>query len=510
MNITGNLLSFLEIEPHAFLVLFDKDGYPLKFAVGERAAEIFFQEVGVKDVDSTLARIFSPLRYEYHRRRITRAARMQRDMNFDTWVKVPAGERRLNVQLVPVSLFPEHSAIWAVYRDITEEVTQRRKERLNACNQALVGRLEIARTIVRFLTHDLNNKMASLFGYTKLLQEEKGLSDEVRTLLNEIDETNEDILALVERLSFFCRGSHASRDVVCIDGLFEDAAGFLRKQGYHVDVVGDTFDARAFVAGELLHSLWLSFLRFLDSAPFMRSACRVRLFYYPVHVSERASSSTGNVAPGKYALLGFHIHTKTLLDDMDDSCLTPYAWGRNGGVQEVLAPAALYGLARQYGGRLTLQRVSSRSVMFQLFLPLDRETDAMREIKYLPVGGGNLLLLDAEGDPSRVADFLRTLRYVVAVRRRLPSAFRALALAPEPYQAIVVAGGFSRNFETLLEGLSLARYPAPIVVFAEDATLLAQVRAVMNGEMTHYLAGSLEELAESLPNILQRNTALNV
>jgi len=109
-----------------------------------------------------------------------------------------------------------------------------------------------------------------------------------------------------------------------------------------------------------------------------------------------------------------------------------------------------------------------------------------------------------------VADFLRTLRYVVAVRRRLPSAFRALALAPEPYQAIVVAGGFSSNSETFLQGLSLARYPAPIVVFAEDATLLAQVRAVMNGEMTHYLAGSLEELAESLPNILQRDTALNV
>jgi len=276
-----------------------------------------------------------------------------------------------------------------VFRDISkrrrleEQVTQAQK-------MDAVGRLAGG------IAGDFNNVLTVITGYAELLRSEIPSTHPTRRFVDEIIYAGERAAALTRHLLAFSKGPAVQPRVLDLNSVIATMEPMLRRLlGPNIELILLPGSSLGRVKADPAQIEQVIVNLATNSRDAMSAAGKLVLETANVELEQAGSKSLG-VAPGSYVMLAVSDTGAGMPPETRSRLFEPFFTTKDPGKGSGLGLATVYGIVKHCEGQITVYSQPGCGTIFEIYLPVVRESVPQPERKLSPKGSETILLVDDE------------------------------------------------------------------------------------------------------------------
>jgi CheY-like chemotaxis protein len=254
------------------------------------------------------------------------------------------------------------------------------------------------------IAHDFNNLLTVINGYTDLLLTTKRFDEPTREMLADIRNAGERAASLTRQLLTFSRHQVVVPDIIDLNATVNDTRRMLERLiGEHIELRTDLPPGPFWVradAGQIGQVVVNLAVNARDAMP---GGGTLTVSTSLHDLDDAASRDLGpDARPGRYAVLAVRDTGTGIPEELHGVLFEPFFTTKNPGQGTGLGLATVHGIAKQYGGFITVASAPGAGSLFKLYLPVSEAPDDRRThtggTGYPPAGVRTVLL--AEDDDA--------------------------------------------------------------------------------------------------------------
>ncbi len=406
------------------------------------------------------------------------------------------------------------TGMWAIVRDISErKKAEMERERL----QSLLSqsqKMESIGTLAGGIAHDFNNILSPIIMHAEMAIDDLKSNPSLQLSMKEIYAAALRARDLVKQILIFARKGSESRIVLKTSPVIKEAIKFLRSTiptsidiQYHNSADQDTILADPTQLNQIVMNLCT------NAAHAMRE--KGGLLEVTLH-NEDISIEKENVLPGlksgRYLKLSVKDNGTGISPEIIDRVFEPYYTSKKVGEGTGLGLATVHGIAKNYGGDVTVESRVGQGTVFHVYIPVtDVELNNTYEDKAdIPKGNERILLVDDEkGVVGVTKKMLEKIGYKVTARTGSIEALELFRNSPEMFDLVITDMTMPDMTGERLAGEIMAiKSRIPVILCTGFSDKIDRRKAIEIGISAFVLKPIVvREMADAIRKVLDENTA---
>ena len=305
----------------------------------------------------------------------------------------------VEMSAVPVNFRGERGALVFV-RDITD-----RKKMEHQLQQA--QKMEAVGTLAGGVSHDFNNLLQAINGFTQLLLLDKHENNPDYTRLKSIESAGKRAAELVRQLLYFSRKAETERKNLDLNEEVKQAHGILER------TIPKMIDIELHLGGRLwtiradpiqIEQVLLNLGT--NAADAMPGGGKLVFETENVVIDKESSPAHSGAEPGRYALLSVSDTGQGIDQETIEHIFEPFFTTKGIGKGTGLGLASVFGIIKSHGGHISCSSEIGRGTRFRIYLPASHQLfvgDSDISADNRPRGGTETVLL--VDDDEAISDF---------------------------------------------------------------------------------------------------------
>jgi len=325
--------------------------------------------------------------------------------------------------------------IRGVLMDITEE------KRL-AAQLRQSQKMEAVGTLAGGITHDFNNILASIFGYTELALLDTPDDTKAKQNLKEVLKAATRAKELVKQILSFSRQREGERKPVRVDPIVKETLKLLKAS------LPATIDIYPKIEGNVgpvqgdpsqLHQLLMNLCTNAAQAMWQEGGT-MEVSLSRVDIGNREPIPDPNLEPGP--------HLKLIVSDtgcgidpkLHERIFEPYFTTKEKDVGTGLGLSTVHGIVQGHGGAIRVESEPGKGSRFEVYLPMIEQENVTDTVSatHVPTGNERILLVDDEKGLAELGrQTLEYLGYKVVPKTSSTDALELFRSGPERFDLVV-------------------------------------------------------------------------
>ena len=351
------------------------------------------------------------------------------------------GGRLLHTKKIPV--YDQDGSpryILGVSRDITEQRKLEQKQRKLEERIRHSQKMESIGTLAGGISHDFNNILTSIIGYTELSMMDVSMGRDPSSRLDEIYTAGKRARDLVRQILDFARQSEEKIVPVQIDAVVKEVLNLIRPSIPATIEIRHTIESGLTIMGSAtqIHQVFMNLCT--NAAQAMEEKGGVlEILASKTNRMEKPGFSVHNGLPDLIRITisdtGYGISP-----EIRENIFEPYFTTKAPSEGMGMGLATVYGIVKSFGGSISVESEPGRGSVFTLILPsCDEIADVQSEyVEKLPGGHERILVVDDEKAIAKmVGDTLDYLGYNVRVQTSSLEALELFKTAPDQFDLVI-------------------------------------------------------------------------
>jgi len=330
-----------------------------------------------------------------------------------------------------------------VFTDITEQ-KRAEADRIKLENQLRQAqKMEAVGTLAAGISHDFNNILAAILGYTELAMSDLANDDPARTSLGQVIKAGRKARGLIEQIMSFSRPEGRKFKPILLGPLVDEALDLIRTtvpEGVAIKSRIDPESEPIMADPDQIHQLLINLAT--NAVHAMRVEGGVlSVILEPVSLGPEETANLPGLEPGAYEKLTVSDTGPGIAQEHLERIFEPFFTTKGSGQGTGLGLAVVHGIVNSHGGAVKVSNRSGRGTVFEVFLPsaVDAaEEEVELEGAPLPKGSGRVLFID--DDPSLVDSCLQTLTklgYTTTARTSSQEGLEVFRKKPQGFDLVI-------------------------------------------------------------------------
>ncbi len=376
------------------VIVVDHEGHVTAYNI---AAEKIFQRPLLEVLNYPLENLFSAPEMAAYEQCLSRQARQRHLVVIETEITRPDGTHLpIDMAANEVPLDSTRLRI-IVIRDISE-----RKRMENQFRQS--QKMEAVGRLAGGISHDFNNIMQAIVGYTHLLQSSMESTHPDFDLVRQIEKAAERATALTSQLLAFSRKQMMELRLISVNNVVLDMDRLLRR------LIGDNIQLELHLAEDLgvvradpvqIGQVVLNLA--LNARDAMPNGGTLTVETNAVDLTEPLLGFDTEFRPGRFITLSVIDTGIGISQDVQSHLFEPFFTTKEFGKGTGLGLSIVFGIVKQSGGEITVTSTTQRGTTFRIYLPYfeGKEEPLPVMVSKPAVGGNETILLVEDGDAVR-------------------------------------------------------------------------------------------------------------
>jgi PAS domain S-box-containing protein len=369
-----------------------------------------------------------------------------------------------------------------VAKDITTvKESQTEKARLETqLRQA--QKLEAIGTLAGGISHDFNNILAAMMGYTELVLLNQPEGSRVHHYLDEILKAGERAKNLVSQILAFSRQGESERKPIQLRPIVKESLKLLRASlPATIEIRQDIATDEAIVLADpaQIHQIIMNLCT--NAAHAMRENGGIlEVGLHQVQADKDLCAAHPDLRPGPCVAISVGDTGCGMTAEVLDRIFEPYFTTKEKGEGTGLGLAVLHGIVTGYGGVVSVKSEPARGSVFKIYLPaVETATPQPRSDEKLESGRERILFVDDE--PSLVEigrEMLQHLGYEVVTFSSSLDALSAFRVRPDLFDLVITDMTMPQmTGERLAQALIEIRPDLPVILCTGYSERITEERA---------------------------------
>lgn len=305
-------------------------------------------------------------------------------------------------------------------------------------------KMEAVGTLAGGISHDFNNLLQAINGYTQILLLDKNPDSPEYASLEAIQTAGERAADLVQQLLLFSRKAEAERKPSDLNHVVEQSGRLLERIipkmidiEFRLDSHLEPISADPVQMEQIILNLGQ------NATDAMPEGGRLCIETENIVLDEDFTQIIIGIEPGHYILLSVSDTGHGMTSDTVEHIFEPFFTTKEIGKGTGLGLASVYGIVKSHGGHITCYSEIGQGTVFRIYLPaIDRveETPALKtEEESIPGGTERILLVD---DEESIRDFASRVflkyGYAVSTASSGEEALEIYAVAPNGIDLVIL------------------------------------------------------------------------
>jgi PAS domain S-box-containing protein len=329
----------------------------------------------------------------------------------------------------------------SVAKDITAvKGSQEEKARLEArLRQA--QKMEAIGTLAGGISHDFNNILAAMMGYTELVLLNHPEGTRVHHYLDEILNAGDRAKNLVSQILAFSRQSESERKPIQLRPIVKESLKLLRASlPATIEIRQDIGTDEAIVLADptQIHQIIMNLCT--NAAQAMRENGGIlEVGLHQVQADQDLCAAHPDLRPGPCVALTVGDTGCGMTQDVLDRIFEPYFTTKEKGEGTGLGLAVVHGIVTGYGGVISVKTEPARGSVFKIYLPaLETAAPQTHRDEKLQSGSERILFVDDEPPLVEIGrDMLQHLGYEVVTFSSSLEALNAFRTRPDRFDLVI-------------------------------------------------------------------------
>lgn len=374
-------------------------------------------------------------------------------------------------------------------RDLSEHKHAEQEKKIYEDRLARVQKLEAIGTLVGGITHDFNNMLAAIIGYTELAIDDVPPGNPAIRSLQEVLKAGDRAKDLVSQILTFSRQTRTGKKVVRVQLIAKEALKLLRSSIPSTIAITQDIDPHSpevFADPTQIHQVVMNLCTNAYQA-MMGQGGTLAVGLAPVELDTTLAQGTPWLEPGSYLHLWVSDTGCGMDQDILDRIFEPFFTTKEKGTGTGMGLATVHGIVSDLSGAVTVFSAIGGGSTFHVYLPSckgeDRGNRAGRE-DTLPRGKGERILL--VDDESAILAFAQSMieqmGYSVRTHSSSIQALEAFSQAPHAFDLVI-----TDQTMPLLTGVDLAakmlaiRSDIPVILITGFSEIVSAEQAREQG-----------------------------
>lgn len=331
--------------------------------------------------------------------------------------------------------------VW-FFRDITERILARQKEKRLEARLRQSQKLEAIGTLAGGIAHDFNNMLAAIIGYAELAMENEPPEQRMNSHPARIMHAANRAKNLVRQILTFSRQTEIESRPVRMDTVISEAVNFLRsslpatirietKISSHPVVMADPTQ----IYQVLMNLCTNAGHAMQENGGILEIGCR------KVDMTEMNEKALSGLIPGQYVEISVKDTGHGIPEEIMDRIYEPFFTTKDKNRGTGMGLSVVHGIVKKHKGAMEVESEVGRGTTFVVYLPsaVFHETKVKRKEKAnIPKGSERLLFVDDEPHLAELGKrLLEKIGYRVVAKTNSPDALEAFSQHPEDFDLVV-------------------------------------------------------------------------
>lgn len=300
-------------------------------------------------------------------------------------------------------------------------------------------KLEAIGTLAAGISHDFNNMLQAIIGYTEVARHAIGPEARARRALDRVLASAHRATALVRQILTFSRQTEQARRRLLLGPIVKEAAKLLRASA------PSTIDFQQYIAADCPEVMADQSQMYQVVVNLFANACQAMEKHGGTLqvVLESVQIGPGDpppLAPGRYVRFRVCDNGPGMLPAVRERIFEPYFTTRAAGKGAGLGMAMVHGIVTDHGGAIGVESEPDAGTAVTVWLPsCDAEESSLKGFDHAPPSGTErILFVDDEAPLAELAvDGLEMLGYQVSAYTESTRAIAELEANPDRYDLVV-------------------------------------------------------------------------
>ncbi len=303
-------------------------------------------------------------------------------------------------------------------------------------------KMEAVGTLAGGIAHDFNNILGAILGYTEMAKDDSQPGSTITRDLEKVLIAGERAKGLVQQILAFSRQSDAECIAFQPASVVKEAIKMLRPTlpttieiNQDIDPATGLIFADPTQINQILMNLCTNAFHAME-----KTGGKLDITLKETHLSSEDLVDEPNVEAGTFIQISICDSGPGIAPDIKDKIFDPYFTTKETGKGTGLGLSIVHGIAKSYGGFISLYSELGEGTAFHVFLPVI-EKEAIPEIEIIeeiPVGRERILFIDDEEILAEMGkDMLERLGYHVTVRTSSLAALETFQNMPDQFDLVI-------------------------------------------------------------------------
>ncbi len=287
----------------------------------------------------------------------------------------------------------------ATSRDITREI-QLEQQFQQAQKMEAVGRLAGG------IAHDFNNLLTSILGYGRLIADELGEGNPMRTDVEEIIRAGDRAAALTKQLLAFSRKQMIQARPINLNAVVMDLDKLLRRTlGEDIELVTAIESGSVCIEADqgLIEQALMNLA--VNARDAMQKGGTLTVETAALTFDDTVSPRHPGMPPGRYVMLSVRDTGTGMTEEVRQHCFEPFFTTKEMGKGTGLGLSIVYSVVKQFNGFMEIESAPGAGTLIRIYFPAIEAADykpAVREGTILPRGTETVLVVEDEDTVRRL------------------------------------------------------------------------------------------------------------
>ncbi|MBC2714787.1 MAG: response regulator [Desulfobacteraceae bacterium] len=398
--------------------------------------------------------------------------------------------------------------ITAVIRDTTD-IKREKSEKIELEKKLRQSqKLEAIGTLAGGISHDFNNILTAILGYTEIALEEVDGESGVRELLDEVYNAGIRARDLVKQILAFARQTEQELKPIRLDLIAKEALKLIRSTVPTTIEIVHYFKSKSLVMADpvQIHQIIMNLCG--NAAHAMEAeGGTLKVSIKDAVLGPQITDHYPDLVPGFFLKLEVEDTGVGIEEKILDSIFEPYFTTKESGEGTGLGLAVVHGIVKSYGGEVFVTSQVGKGSLFKIYLPVIKSigTEKRFDPTEVLMGSEHILFVDDEVTIARLGQrMLESLGYRVTTRTSSIEALELFKYRADIFDLVITdmtmpnMTGDRLSFEMMK-----IRPDIPVILCTGYSKKFSDVEALENGIKAFQMKPLIKkELAKTVRKVL--------
>jgi PAS domain S-box-containing protein len=351
-----------------------------------------------------------------------------------------------------------------------------------------VQKMEAIGTLAGGISHDFNNILSAIIGYSELANFQLKKNTPPHDSLNEIIKAGYRAKELVAQILAFSRKSKNELKPMYLKPVIKEVLKLIKASLPSTIEIRENLrmDAGVVMADATqIHQIMMNLCTNAAHA-MIEDGGILEVSLYDIIFDENLTVSHPEMNPGKYIVLSVSDTGHGMTPDIVDRIFEPYFTTKEKGVGTGMGLAVVHGIVKSYGGAINVQSEPGAGTIFKIYFPAVKTepmTDHLIQDQEIVGGNEKILFIDDEAALARLwKNILENLGYSVSMMTDSTEAFRLFYSDPDYFDLVVTDMTMPGiTGAKLVKSIRNIRHDIPVIVCTGYSENINEEKAVNMG-----------------------------